>query len=73
MIGVRMEGIPMENAQRKRPLWHWIVLFALAGVLAYSLVHYFLIAGNGSGDGSGNAGNSYDAPPQAEPTPESGT
>lgn len=32
-----------ENGYGKRPLWQWILIYAVLGAIAYGLIYYFLI------------------------------
>ena len=38
----------------KRPLWQWILIYAIVGIVVYGLIYYFLIAKKG--------GNVYNVP-----------
>lgn len=40
----------------KRPVWHWILLYAAIAVVAYGLFYYFLLAKN-SGTSNDQVGN----------------
>src|SRR3990167_355011 len=34
----------MASAYGKRPLWHWITLYIIIGVVVYGLIYYFVLA-----------------------------
>ncbi|MBI3485402.1 hypothetical protein HY025_00495 [Candidatus Daviesbacteria bacterium] len=38
----------MANYYGKRPLWQWILIYAVIGGVIYFLVYYFVFAKNGS-------------------------
>lgn len=38
---------PQSNGYGKRPLWQWIVLYAVIAVVVYGLVYYFVFAKKG--------------------------
>ncbi|MBI3631121.1 MAG: hypothetical protein HY221_02180 [Candidatus Sungbacteria bacterium] len=40
----------------KRPLWQWILLYAVVAVIVYGAIYYFFVAGQG---GYGRAPSSY--------------
>lgn len=42
----------------KRPLWQWIVLYVVIGLVAYAAIYYFFIAKNG-GYNANSANNNY--------------
>jgi len=33
----------------KRPLWQWIVLYIVIGIIVYGAIYYFVTMGNGAG------------------------
>lgn len=39
----------------KRPVWQWVVIYAVVAVIVYGLVYYLFING-GSDSGGGNLG-----------------
>jgi plastocyanin len=41
----------MDN-YRKRPLWHWIIIYLLVGALIYTGVYYFFLSKRGGSDQS---------------------
>jgi len=49
-----------KSSYAKRPLWQWIVLYVVVGVLVYGLVYYFVLA---------KKGNSYMASNSNYPSP----
>lgn len=32
----------------KRPLWQWIVIYLIIGLIVYGLIYYFVLAGRSS-------------------------
>ncbi len=38
----------------KRPLWQWILLYVIIGVIAYGAVYYFYFYKSGSGNSNQN-------------------
>lgn len=48
----------------KRPLWQWIVLYAVIGVIVYALIYYFFFAKNG---GYNSNSTSYNYNPTVTP------
>src|ERR1035437_5777973 len=47
----------------KRPLWQWILLYLVIGVVIYGLVYYFVLAKNGKGYNNNSAAvPSYTSP-----------
>lgn len=38
----------MANGYGKRPLWQWILIYAVVGIVVYGLIYYFVIAKRGS-------------------------
>jgi hypothetical protein len=39
----------MAEGYGKRPLWQWILIYAVIAVILYGLFYYFFIAKGGSG------------------------
>jgi hypothetical protein len=39
-----MDDEQQQDGYGKRPLWHWIVLYIVVGVVVYSVVYYFVLA-----------------------------
>lgn len=37
----------------KRPIWHWIVLYIILGVIVYGLIYFFFMRDSGSSGGGG--------------------
>jgi plastocyanin len=35
------------NSYGKRPLWQWILLYVVIGIVVYGLIYYFVLAKNG--------------------------
>ncbi len=50
----------------KRPLWQWILIYAVVGVVVYGLIYYFVLAKKG-----GNNLNSGSSTPNMQTTPSS--
>lgn len=38
-----------KSSYGKRPLWQWIVIYAVVGIVVYGLVYYFVFAKKGGG------------------------
>jgi plastocyanin len=54
----------------KRPLWQWIALYIVIGVVIYGLVYYFVLAKNGKGYGNNSAAiPSYTTPTTTQTVP----
>jgi uncharacterized cupredoxin-like copper-binding protein len=54
----------------KRPLWQWLILYAVIAVVVYGLVYYFVLPKNGKGLNTYTAPNSsYATPTQNVPSP----
>lgn len=44
-----------QKGYGKRPLWQWIVIYLVIGIILYGLFYFFVLADNGSnGNGNGN-------------------
>lgn len=41
------ETSEQKSAYDKRPLWHWVVLYVLIGILLYGAFYYFVLAKKG--------------------------
>jgi len=66
-----MEETTQKNSgYGKRPLWQWIVIYAIIGVVVYGLIYYFGFANKG-GYNSGQAGNQYKYPATQAPKQQS--
>ena len=52
-----------SSAYAKRPLWQWIALYAVIGVVVYGAIYYFFLAKKGG----------YTAPAETTPTVETAT
>ncbi len=44
-----------QEAYGKRPLWQWILLYVVIGLLIYGLVYYFVLSKNGAGNNNSAA------------------
>jgi plastocyanin len=44
-----------QEAYGKRPLWQWILLYVVIGLVIYGAVYYFVLSKNGSGYGNNSA------------------
>jgi len=56
----------------KRPLWQWIALYIVIGVVIYGLVYYFVLSKNGKGySNNSTAVPSYTTPTSMQTTPTS--
>ena len=44
-----MENKPysQQSGYQKRPLWQWLVIYAVIGGIAYGLIYYFVFAKKG--------------------------
>ena len=52
-----------QTGYGKRPLWQWIALYLVIGVVVYGVVYYFILAKNGGGYNSNSAAvPSYTSP-----------
>lgn len=47
----------------KRPLWQWVLIYAVVGLVVYGLIYYFVLAKKG--------GNVYNPPPTNPPATNS--
>lgn len=69
-----MEDEEKKYNYGKRPLWQWLVLYAVIAVVAYGLVYYFVLAKNGGANflGYNSSSPSYASPTQTmtSPTPQ---
>jgi hypothetical protein len=52
----------------KRPLWQWVLLYLIIGVVIYGAVYYFLQAKNGKGYSVSSSKSTTQATPTAMPT-----
>jgi len=43
----------MAGYYGKRPMWQWIVLYAIVGAVIYYLVYYFVLAPKGASQSGG--------------------
>src|SRR3989344_6735866 len=59
-----MEYEEKKYGYGKRPLWQWILLYAVIGVVLYALVYYFFFA---------NGSTNYGTQKQAERAPQNNT
>jgi plastocyanin len=58
-----MEEEQKSSSYGKRPLWQWIALYLVIGVVVYGVVYYFILAKNGGGYNSNSAAvPSYTSP-----------
>lgn len=46
----------------KRPLWQWIVIYAVIGAIIYGLVYYFILAKPGSSNSAPATGQLQQQP-----------
>ncbi len=63
MISLMEETAQESSSYGKRPLWQWIVIYVVIGVIIYGLIYYFVLA---------KKGNVYNRPSQvqtASPSP----
>ena len=68
-----MEEEKKTSAYGKRPLWQWVALYVVVGLLVYGLVYYFVLAKKGGYSNNSAAVPSYTAPTSLPATPSSGT
>lgn len=54
-----------ENGYSKRPLWQWIAIYAVVGLVVYGLIYYFVFSKKG--------GNIYNAPSTSPATSSEAT
>lgn len=50
-----------QSGYGKRPLWQWILIYAVVGIVIYGLIYYFVFAKKG--------GINYNASPPASTAP----
>lgn len=50
-----------QESYGKRPLWQWILLYLIIGIIVYGLIYYFLLA-------PGSRSGSTTAPVQQQPS-----
>lgn len=43
------EDTASTNSYRKRPLWQWVLLYAVVAIILYGAFYYFVLSKNGSG------------------------
>lgn len=43
----------------KRPLWFWILIYVIVGLIVYGLIYWFVTQGGGGGNGGGGDGGLY--------------
>lgn len=48
-----------KNGYGKRPLWQWVLIYAVIGLVVYGLIYYFVMAKRG--------GSTYNAAPTTAP------
>ena len=53
------EAKPTANGYGKRPLWQWIAIYVVIGIVVYAAIYYFVLAKKGS---SSNQANPYQSP-----------
>ncbi len=63
-----MEETAANKGYGKRPLWQWIVIYLIIGVVVYGLIYYFVIAKKGGGMYGGQQGQPYQTQQTASPT-----
>jgi len=62
------------SAYGKRPLWQWIALYVVVGLLVYGLIYYFVLAKKGGSYNNNSAAvPSYSAPTMTPTTPSGAT
>lgn len=45
-----------DQGYGKRPLWQWILIYAVIGLIVYGLIYYFVLANRGNSNPySGNS------------------
>lgn len=56
------------NSYGKRPLWQWILLYVVVGIVVYGLIYYFVLAKKGGGytSSTNNPYQSVTSPTAAE-------
>jgi len=55
----------------KRPMWQWILIYAVIGAAVYGAIYYFVLAKKGSSNPySGGSTPTYQAPSSAPNTPK---
>jgi len=50
-----MEDAEKENSYGKRPLWQWVALYVVVGIVVYGLVYYFVLAKKGGANYTSSA------------------
>jgi plastocyanin len=50
-----MEEEQKSSSYGERPLWQWIALYVVIGVVVYGVVYYFILAKNGGGYNNNSA------------------
>jgi uncharacterized cupredoxin-like copper-binding protein len=53
----------------KRPLWQWIVLYVVVGLVVYGLIYYFVLAKKGGYSNNSAVVPSYTTPTTMQTTP----
>lgn len=40
--------MPKNEGYNKRPIWHWVLLYAIIGIIVYGFVYFFVLAKKGN-------------------------
>lgn len=64
---------PETSSYTKRPLWHWLLLYAVVAVVIYGLIYYFVLAKKGGYNNNSAAIPSYTTPTIMPTTPSKAT
>ncbi len=56
------EETKKDSGYGKRPLWQWIVLYIVIGIVIYGLIYYFVLAKKGGYSNSGGTPSTQTAP-----------
>lgn len=68
MIKEMEDTTPKSNGYGKRPLWQWVVLYVILGIIVYGLIYYFFFAKKG-GYNYNQTGNQYPTTQQVTTRP----
>ncbi|HUD04798.1 MAG TPA: cupredoxin domain-containing protein [Patescibacteria group bacterium] len=64
-----MDDEQKQYGYGKRPLWQWILLYIVIGVVIYGLVYYFVLAKNGKGYNNTAVTPTYTSPTTIQTSP----
>jgi plastocyanin len=65
-----MDEEQKQTGYGKRPLWQWVLLYVVIGLVIYGLVYYFVLAKNGNGYNNNSAiVPSYTSPTMTQTAP----